>query len=91
MRALHELIAAITAAGIGVDRTALQRGQRKLRGNKQRGARGQHHDRKQGQQGENDAQRPPAVSLVAIAWSPGPKPGRLGQGSSDSTLARDGC
>ena len=91
MRALDELIAAITAAGVGVDRAALQRGQRELGGNKQRGARCQHHDRQQGQQGENDVQRPPAVSLVAVTWSPGPKPGRLGEGSSGSTLTGDGC
>ena len=80
----------VVAAGVGVDRAALQRGQRKLGGNKQRGARRQHHDRQQGQQGENDVQRPPAVSLVAVAWSPGPTPGRLKEGSSGSTLTGDG-
>ena len=59
VRPLHHLVAAAAGAGVGVDRAALQRGQRELGRDEHRGAGGENEKAQQREQGVDDAHRDP--------------------------------
>src|SRR6476646_8346492 len=86
MGPLDEAVAAVAGARVGVDRAALEGGQREFGGNEQRGARRQDENGQQTQHG------PPEAHRVAAGMLPGPResgPGLLEQGSSGSAPAGD--
>ena len=83
---LHAAVAAVAAAGVGVDGAAFQGGQRELGGHEQRGTRGQNEDGQQTQHGPPDGHR------LTPGMPPGPReagPGVLEEGSSGSAPAGD--